>query len=665
AAQTRYLICYAALATMLALPIGTLLIARPGASPTSTSVAPDQSALVKTAAVALESVASYLPHRAAVDGRLQVPELTASAGAFLSAADSNRHWLSSPARSLLMAMVAAWGTGVVFLSCRMLGGYLVARRLAHRSVEPLDEEWHGRFRQLANRLGLHLPIEIWQSAYVEAPIVIGCFRPVVLVPIGIASGLSIAQMEAILAHELAHIRRYDFLLNAVQCLIETLLFYHPCAWWISSRIRAERENCCDDLAVIACGDALVYARALSRLEDLRNPARLALALTGGGLVRRIRRIIGQQRASDTVGGWLAGLLAVLAPLVVGGAWASGRAAHEQVVQVAASLPQGERPSNEGRIDEVPATPEKPVADAVTNADDSQQPIAAESSSVHFLMPSPPFGRRFSGPRGDPLQAMHDENGPERMVKVLVLGLPGDVYGEVYSRLQQILPNLGYVGSGAGDTATVYLAPVSDLDFFASRIDLGQVTAIDYDKREITVQADHARLPPPTRRQANVASDNPTGNGEASDVASLAERLIRHDHAAVADLIAWGPEAESTAVELLSNSDRRVRRDALRVLKNVAGRGSLPAAIQALADTDLANRDLAWQVICRLSDAVQDPRVIEAAAEGLTRDGEQAAKWLTSIGPAAESTVARYAQHEQANVRQQAAAVLKAIGTRSK
>ena len=92
-------------------------------------------------------------------------------------------------------------------------------------------------------------------------------RCVILLPISTLSGLSREQIEMILAHELAHIRRHDFFVNLLQATVETLLFYHPAAWWISRRIRVEREHCCDDIAVDVCGNPLQYARALTRLSD--------------------------------------------------------------------------------------------------------------------------------------------------------------------------------------------------------------------------------------------------------------------------------------------------------------------------------------------------------------------------------------------------------------
>ena len=112
------------------------------------------------------------------------------------------------------------------------------------------------------------------------------------------------QLEAVLAHELAHVRRYDYLVNVLQMVVETLLFYHPVVWWTSGQIRRERELCCDDLAVRACGDALCYAHALTTLEKLRlTTPSLAMASTGGPLLFRIQRVLGATRRDDNLSRW--------------------------------------------------------------------------------------------------------------------------------------------------------------------------------------------------------------------------------------------------------------------------------------------------------------------------------------------------------------------------
>jgi TonB family protein len=165
------------------------------------------------------------------------------------------------------------------------------------------------------------------SAVADCPSVVGWIEPVVLLPAATILGLTPQQLEAVLAHELAHILRYDYLVNMLQTVVETLLFYHPAVWWASARIRQERELCCDDLAVESCGDALCYARALTRLERLRAAApRLALSSAGGPLLYRIQRLAGEngwQRGPSKLPGILALSLGLIC-LALNMQWARGQ-----------------------------------------------------------------------------------------------------------------------------------------------------------------------------------------------------------------------------------------------------------------------------------------------------------------------------------------------------
>src|SRR2546427_550248 len=133
--------------------------------------------------------------------------------------------------------------------------------------------------RLAARLGVSRPGRVLESAVVQVPAVVGWLRPVILLPASALTGLTPQQLDVLLAHELAHVRRYDYLVNLVQSAIEILLFYHPAVRWVSRRVREEREHCCDDLAVAVCGDAHLYARALLMMESLRakTPALALLA----------------------------------------------------------------------------------------------------------------------------------------------------------------------------------------------------------------------------------------------------------------------------------------------------------------------------------------------------------------------------------------------------
>src|SRR5690349_13234356 len=165
---------------------------------------------------------------------------------------------------------------------------------------------------------------------VDSPSVIGWLRPVILAPVGMLSGLAPQQVEALLAHELAHVRRHDYLVNVLQGIAESLLFYHPAVWWISNQIRTEREHCCDDLAVEASGDVLVYARALAALESMR-PAhfKTVLSANDGSLLRRIRRLADPVAAQRPAGWGVAWSMGALLLVGIAGVAATGAQAQSQ------------------------------------------------------------------------------------------------------------------------------------------------------------------------------------------------------------------------------------------------------------------------------------------------------------------------------------------------
>jgi len=208
-------------------------------------------------------------------------------------ADSNARtpWDAS---ELLPWLAPMWLVGVLLFQLRCLISWTAAARLGRRGVCGASPEWVERLDELRARLRMTKPVTLLESCLAEVPVVIGHLRPVILMPVGLLAGLPAAQVEAILLHELAHIRRADYLVNLLQTLIEGLFFYHPAAWWISRSIRTERENCCDDLVVLTNGDAHEYATALAALAENRWAMReAAMAATGGNLVKRIRRLLAQ------------------------------------------------------------------------------------------------------------------------------------------------------------------------------------------------------------------------------------------------------------------------------------------------------------------------------------------------------------------------------------
>jgi len=188
-------------------------------------------------------------------------------------------------------MVLLWLSGIGALSLRALGGWIVVEALRRRDTEVLPAELMERCRSLQKQLQVIRPVRFLKSLRVSVPVVVGWLRPVILIPVAALVGLTPQQLDALILHELAHIRRHDAFINALLLAAETVLFYHPAVWWVSRRIRIERENCCDDLAVARCGDAELYVEALASLEAGRLPPGLALA-AGGRLKDRAERLLG-------------------------------------------------------------------------------------------------------------------------------------------------------------------------------------------------------------------------------------------------------------------------------------------------------------------------------------------------------------------------------------
>jgi beta-lactamase regulating signal transducer with metallopeptidase domain len=219
---------------------------------------------------------------------------------------------------ILPWLVMAWLSGVIVFSVRLIGGWFRAARLGAVHSRQAPGPWQQTLDRLIGRIGVSVPVRLLVSSLVDVPTVVGWLRPVILIPIGALTGLLPEHVEALLARELAHVWRRDYLVNLLQSVAEAMLFYHPAVWWVSNQIRTERELCCDDLAVAATGDVLTYARALAELESCRPAHRsAALAANGGSLRHRIGRLLGQpQRASHALPG--AGAACALGILLLAG-----------------------------------------------------------------------------------------------------------------------------------------------------------------------------------------------------------------------------------------------------------------------------------------------------------------------------------------------------------
>ncbi|MBD1397307.1 M48 family metalloprotease [Pontibacter sp. JH31] len=263
----------------------------------------------------------------------------------------------------LPLLVSIWLLGLLVMTLRFLGGLAYIQRLRNYRTQALGAHWQETLAQVKQSMGVRHGVQLVESALVQVPMAIGYFKPVILFPIGAVTGLSQRQVEAVLAHELAHVLRHDYLLNILQQIVETVFFFHPAVWWMSGVVRIEREHCCDDLAVKACGDSVTYARALAQLETLRMPATpaYALALTGnkGSLLSRVKRLVSAADLRPSFGeGFVAALVVVGGFMLLSfGAWAGMKkepqpeetytfvTKEEHVLPVALELPEPEEESS--------------------------------------------------------------------------------------------------------------------------------------------------------------------------------------------------------------------------------------------------------------------------------------------------------------------------------
>lgn len=300
-----------------------------------------------------------------------------------------------PLDRALPILAAAWFIGLMGFSAYRLGGWVCLRRLIGRGTV-LEGSWACTLRRLGDELGIRRPVRLLQSAQIAVPVVAGWIRPVVLLPVSAINNMPLDQLEALLAHELAHVRRHDYLMHLLVTAIETAFFYHPLAWWISRQVRREREDCCDDLATQVCGSRVLYARALADLEESRFGFEPALAASDGSLLRRIRRILGRQDPARPAAGILVPFSCFA--LAVVGCMALRAAQHPAKSSGPVTEPAAEN-ARSSVIGHVTDSNGKPVAGAVVLLASSAtwpdaQTLAGTKSgkggdfSINYSLPSP-------------------------------------------------------------------------------------------------------------------------------------------------------------------------------------------------------------------------------------------------------------------------------------
>ena len=264
----------------------------------------------------LATAVRMLPHTEVQANRAPVYRIIAMDGR------SDAPAAASPELNLVVHWLPPfWLLGMAGFSLRYAVGVAALYRLRQRGLLSAPEEWIESLARLRERLRVSRPVLLMESCLVEVPMVLGHFRPLILIPVGMLTGWPPDQVEGILAHEFAHVRRHDYLVNALQRLVESLLFYHPAIWWFSRVVRAEREKCADDTAVALHGNAREYAVALANLEKYRcGFGAPAVSASGGSLVKRIRRLTHPRQANGVWMPFLAGVVLIAASAATVLAW---------------------------------------------------------------------------------------------------------------------------------------------------------------------------------------------------------------------------------------------------------------------------------------------------------------------------------------------------------
>jgi beta-lactamase regulating signal transducer with metallopeptidase domain len=341
-----------------------------------------------------------------------------------------------PSAAALPWLVEAWLVGVAFFSLRMAGGFLLIERQRRREATALSPRLLAICRELQQRLGLARAIAYRGCMRLQAPAVIGWFRPVVFLPLTAITGLSEEQLQSVIAHELAHIRRFDPFLNLFQVWVETLLFYHPAVWWLNKKIRAEREHCCDEVAVSVCGNAVEYARALTLMEEWRSAPALAMAANRGPLTDRILRVLGLNTSGDKVRGigLTASILCLTAALVAGNALLN--LAHPPSVRAAAlwqsaaaPVPNSSKPAASSTAKPSPAHPQssEQASPTVSSSAVSSYIDGMKAAGLTDLTIDDLVALKTQGVTPDYVREMHE------------LGLHPDADGFVGLKVQGITP----------------------------------------------------------------------------------------------------------------------------------------------------------------------------------------------------------------------------------
>lgn len=226
--------------------------------------------------------------------------VASGAGGFavLATIDSVNGWQLPP--MLLRSLLALWAAGVSWYAMKMLLAWIALQYLQRTQVHATPAWLASQLAALVEQMSITRPVRIIVSGVINTPMTTGWLRPVILLPAALLTSMQMDQLRLLLAHELAHIRRHDYLVNMVQNIVRILLFYHPLVHWVCSILDEERELCCDHIAMACAGDRLQYAKALLSLQDQPHPlpALAAASTCKHALLRRIQRILGEPEADS-------------------------------------------------------------------------------------------------------------------------------------------------------------------------------------------------------------------------------------------------------------------------------------------------------------------------------------------------------------------------------
>jgi beta-lactamase regulating signal transducer with metallopeptidase domain len=339
-------------------------------------------------------------------------------------------WIAWNADRLLPWVVGIWLAGVLLLALRAAGGWWRLEQIRRDARSKIPAEVDASFRRIATRLRMGRKVALYLSDEVISPLAMGVWRTAIILPVSAVMQLSPSQLEAVLAHEMAHVRRWDYLGNLFQTAVECLLFFHPAVWWVSRRTRDLRELCCDEVAAKSCVDPAIYVEALLQLEEQRT-MRLQLATAlhgrGGSLLKRVKQVLGEEitMERETMCGVRIGVVgAVVLALILGPAVANGiKPAHNSTQTSATRTAVGTVASVTGRTD---ATVKKTLSShtAATQSERIQPEVASLEPAPAVVYSPPPTHGMLMEASGQ--EEPKNQGGADYLNKMRDAGYPLDL-----------------------------------------------------------------------------------------------------------------------------------------------------------------------------------------------------------------------------------------------